>query len=375
MENQELTMQDFASGCWNETLKSFSKSHILQTYEWGQFKGKFGWSPVYKTWRSKNGNTAAMAMILQKTLRLAGVVPFINIIYIPKGPVLNWGDSRLSRQVLSDLKRYGQSTGAVFIKMDPDIPIGYGLPDSEEAIETSLGRRILELLLNEGWTFSKDQIQFKNSMFIDLNKELDQVLAKMKQKTRYNIRLAGRQGVVIREGNLEDFDQLYRMYAETALRDGFVIRSQPYYKEAWSLFMKEGMACPLIAEYEGEAVSAVIPYYFNKKAWFLFGMSRNVHRNKMPNYLLQWALISQAKSFGCNEYDMWGAPDQFIDNDPMWGVYKFKSGFGAEVVRRIGAWDMVLKPSLYRFYTAVLPELLNVLRKRGKNQLEQTLSI
>jgi lipid II:glycine glycyltransferase (peptidoglycan interpeptide bridge formation enzyme) len=139
-----------------------------------------------------------------------------------------------------------------------------------------------------GWRFSPEQIQFRNTVLIDLSPELENLLANMKQKTRYNVRLAGRKGVSVRVGGLGDLDDLYRMYAETSARDGFVIRDAPYYRAVWSTFLEARMAEPLIAEVDGQMVAALIIFRFANKAWYLYGMSRAKHRRKMPNHLLQW---------------------------------------------------------------------------------------
>jgi peptidoglycan pentaglycine glycine transferase (the first glycine) len=165
------------------------------------------------------------------------------------------------------------------------------------------------------------------------------------------------------------------MYAETSVRDGFVIRPEEYYQSIWRRFIGQNMAEPLIAEVDGEPVGGLIWFCFAGKAWYLYGMSREIHRDKMPNYLLQWEAMKRAKSAGCLRYDLWGAPDNFNDQDPLWGVYRFKEGLGGQVVRLIGAWDYPSQPILYRLYTRILPPLLDVMRRRGKAQTRQEITL
>jgi lipid II:glycine glycyltransferase (peptidoglycan interpeptide bridge formation enzyme) len=117
----------------------------------------------------------------------------------------------------------------------------------------------------------------------------------------------------------------------------------------------------------------VIIFRYAGRAWYMYGMSRAVHREKMPNYLLQWEAMMQAKQAGCVEYDLWGAPDEFVEGDQLWGVYRFKAGLGAEVVRYIGAWDMPLNGMLYRTYTQLMPRLLGMMRRRGEEQTRGTI--
>ena len=188
----------------------------------------------------------------------------------------------------------------------------------------------------------------------------------MKPKTRYNIRLAERKGVTVRPAGLEDLETLYRMYAETSVRDGFVIRERGYYLAVWQEFMQAGLAEPLIADVEGEPVAAVVVFRFAGRAYYLHGMSRELHRERMPNHLLQWEAMRRARAAGCRVYDLWGAPETFDEADSMWGVFRFKEGLGGLVVRTLGAWDFPASPWLYRLYTRILPRLLDLMRRRGR---------
>jgi lipid II:glycine glycyltransferase (peptidoglycan interpeptide bridge formation enzyme) len=102
-------------------------------------------------------------------------------------------------------------------------------------------------------------------------------------------------------------------------------------------------------------------------------MSRDVHREKMPAYLLQWEAMKRAKARGCSVYDLWGAPDTFDESDSMWGVYRFKEGLGGKVVRTLGAWDFAPNPFWYKLYSEVIPRILDVMRSRGKAKTKQSL--
>jgi lipid II:glycine glycyltransferase (peptidoglycan interpeptide bridge formation enzyme) len=134
------------------------------------------------------------------------------------------------------------------------------------------------------------------------------------------------------------------------------------------------MATPLIAEVDSEAVAAIVLFHFAKRAWYIHGMSRNVHREKMPNHLVQWEAMRTAKALGCEVYDLWGAPNEFSVQDPMWGVYQFKRGLGGTVVRTMGAYDLPIRPRLYWLYTRLLPRILAVMRRRGREQTAQALN-
>ncbi len=224
------------SNTWNTIVTSFPEPHILQTWQWGQLKSHFGWQPFYKIWGSPH-QPAAAALILQRSIRIGGFGPRLRILYAPKGPLLqNWGDAALRAQVFTDLRIFARQQGAIFIKIDPDVPLGVGVPGTETEQNDPLGAAVLQNLDSLGWRYAPDQIQFRNTVLISLAASEENLLAQMKQKTRYNIRLAGRKGVTLRVGTPADFEMLYQMYAETALRDGFAIRSMRE-RGVWQFFV------------------------------------------------------------------------------------------------------------------------------------------
>ncbi len=336
---------------WNQLAAALPGAHILQTWEWGALKGRYGWGSEHFVWE---GGRAA-AQILTRSA-LGGL---LKVMYVPKGPLLDWSDDALAAQVLADLQALARRRGALLLKLDPDLADGDEAPDAP-------GARVRECLAARRWVFSPDQVQFRNTVTLDLRRSEAELLAAMKQKTRYNVRLAQKKGVGVRPGAAADFPLLYRMYAETSVRDGFVIRSSGYYADVWGRLLEAGLAQPLIAEVAGEPVAALIVFHFARTAWYFYGMSRDAHRDKMPNYLLQWEAIRWARARGAETYDFWGAPDELVETDPLWGVWKFKEGFGGQFVRHLGAWDYAPRPVLYRLYTTALPRLLDVLRRRGR---------
>jgi lipid II:glycine glycyltransferase (peptidoglycan interpeptide bridge formation enzyme) len=348
---------------WNDLIANLPGAHLLQTREWGEIKRGNGWQPAPWVWRETGGQVAGAAMTLVR-----GVFKGLSVLYVPKGPLLDWSATRLRRQALSDLVDLGRRSGAIFVKIDPDVVVGTGIPGETNAQASAVGQAVMEDLRTGGWRFSDEQVQFRNTVLIDLTPDLDRLLANMKQKTRYNIRLAERKGVTVRTGATADLPLLYQMYAETARRDDFVIRDESYYLSLWTTMLAAGLAEPLLAEVDGEPVAGVVIFRFAGRAWYMQGMSRPAHREKMPNYLLQWEAMLRAKASGCTVYDLWGAPDEFVESDPLWGVYRFKEGLGGQVSRGLGAWDLPIKPLAYRLYTQILPAVLERMRRRGKER-------
>jgi lipid II:glycine glycyltransferase (peptidoglycan interpeptide bridge formation enzyme) len=351
---------------WNENIAPLPGAHLLQTAEWAGLKAGVGWNPHHRTWPGPDGKPAAAAQTLIRRIPMGGLAARVAMAYVPKGPLLDWSNADLRRKVLGDLVKDARSKGAMVIKIDPEVVVGTGEPGGPDDLPAPVGVETVLALRKLGWVPAKDQVQYRNTVIVDLSPDEETLLANMKQKTRYNVRLAGRKGVTARPGTGADFDRLYRMYAETSVRDGFVIRDEGYYKTLWKSFLDAGLLEPLVAEVDGEPVAAVVIARFGGTATYLHGMSTEAHREKMPAYLLQWEAMHRAKAAGCARYDMWGAPDIFNETDSMWGVYRFKDGFGGQVVRFIGAWDYPVRPFWYRLYTQVLPRLLDLMRMRGK---------
>ena len=376
------------SNIWNEIISKLPAPHFLQTYEWGQVKAKYDWVPYYTVWTANgkftvsqttenwsldSSNYVAAALILKRT-----ALRRFSIFYAPKGPLMDWTNEPLRKRVLDDLQSFAKKQGAIFLKLDPDVVLARGVPASVDEVTENSGQAVMSDLRHRGWVESSDQIQFRNTVMVDLSASEEEILMRMKQKTRYNVRLAEKKGVTVRIGKTDDLPMLYKMYAETSVRDGFVIRDENYYMTVWKLFMStvqgQPSAVPLIAEVDGEPVAAIFLFTFAGRGYYVYGMSRDKHREKMPTYLLQWAAMKHAKANGCLTYDLWGAPDVFDESDSMWGVYRFKEGLGGEVVRTLGAYDFAPNKFWYSMYADVMPRVLNFMRSRGKEKTKQGLS-
>ena len=331
-------------------------AHILQSWDWGEFKRETrGWQPTRLAFLD-DGELKAMASVATRR-----VGPF-NLMYVSKGPILDYGDSELVDAVISQLEALARAEGAIWLKIDPDVVAATGLPGGEDERVEERGKKFGDFLAAKGWRFSDTQVQFRNTITIDLRQSEDELLMAMSGNTRRKIRTAAKKGVTIRSAADEDLSTLYELYRITAERDGFLIRPFDYYRRAWQAFMQAGLAHALIAEYQGKPIAQVILFHFGRRCWYFFGASKNEERQRMPNYMLQWEAIKWAKAQGYAVYDLWGAPDVFDESDGMWGVYQFKRGFRGRVVRHIGAWDYAPRPWLYGAYTKLAPRLLRFLR-------------
>jgi len=306
---------------WNKFLAQHPNAHLLQTGEWGELKSAFGWKPV----RIVNGDFGVQ--ILLRKLPLG-----FTIAYIPK--------SNLDKSLLPEIDQVCKQNHVIFLKLEPDFWTGEQPATWNLELETS-----------------PHNIQPPRTIIIDIKGDDEQILANMKQKTRYNIRLAEKKGVTVRAW--DDYESFHKMMLVTGGRDGFGVHSLEYYKRAYELLHPKGMCEILVAEYHDKPLAALFVACNGDRAYYLYGASTDEERNRMPTYLLQWEAMKWAKARGCGEYDLWGVPDEDEETleanfetrrDGLWGVYRFKRGFGGELKRATRAMDRVYYPFLYWVY-------------------------
>ncbi|MGC9025608.1 MAG: lipid II:glycine glycyltransferase FemX [Chloroflexia bacterium] len=327
---------------WNRRLLSFPRPHILQSYEWGESKRATGWTPRHLLLED-GGRALVAALVLRRETPLLGA----PVLYVPKGPLLAAKGSALLETALEVLEAEARRERAIFIKVDPDI-----------AAEDTAA---LEVLRRRAWRRGED-VQFRNTILVDLQADEEVLLSRMKPKTRYNIRLAERRGIRVRAGTTDDLPAFYELYRETGRRDGFLTRPYPYYRQIWQTFLESGWGRLFLAEHEGDLLAGLFLLHFGPCAWYMYGASAGRKREYMPNHLLQWEAMRWARSAGCTTYDLWGAPEQLWPEDPLWGVYRFKAGFGGRFASRIGAYDFVVRPALYLAFSWAVPRLLALWR-------------
>jgi len=323
---------------WDVFVARWPDGHLFQTSPWGALKGRFGWG-VERVALSRGDAIVAGAQMLYRPLPLG-----LTLGYVPKGPLVDWRDDQAVTALLGAMRCIARRRGAFCLKLEPDL-----------ADDPTLASR----LVHHGLRPSPQTVQPRSTLVVDLDRGEDQILSGMKSKCRYNIRLAARKGVVTREGSVSDLPAFQRLMQETAERDDFAVHSADYYHAAYDLFVPSGQARLLLASYEGAILAGIMVFALGSKAWYMYGASSNQHRNLMPNHLLQWEAIRWARARGCLTYDLWGIPDQSVEvlekdftrrSDGLWGVYRFKRGFGGRLVRYLGAYDDVSLGPIYWLY-------------------------
>jgi lipid II:glycine glycyltransferase (peptidoglycan interpeptide bridge formation enzyme) len=176
----------------------------------------------------------------------------------------------------------------------------------------------------------------------------------MKEKWRYNIRIAGRKGVQICVAEtLKDVDNWYDLLEITSIRDQFSIHNREYYRRAWQIFTPRNQARLMLAYHKGQLLAGLFVGLMAKQAIYLYGASSNEKRQLMPNYLLQWEAICWSKQAGATTYDFWGIPETDEQSEAMAGVYRFKSGWGGRIVRFASNYECAYRPFAMRLVRKV----------------------
>ena len=336
---QPYTEEDAA---WDDFVAAHPHGSILQTTNWARLKNRFGWSS-HRVWLKRDGAFVAGAQVLYRSAAL-GV---IKIGYIPHGPLLDWEDDQQIGVLFNQIDQSAYENGAGILKMEPLL----------WQHEVSSGR--WEAICHDhDLRAASDTIQPPRTIMVDLRPDEDGILGNMKQKTRYNIRLAERKEVVVREGTSADLPLFIRLMETTGQRDNFGTHAPEYYAAMYALFAPDH-AVLLIAEYQERPLAAAIITALGDTAVYLYGASGNEERNRMPAYAVQWAAMRWAKARGCTRYDLWGIPDeefetleaQFTErSDGLWPVYRAKRGYGGHIQRTVGAVDRVYNERLHKLY-------------------------
>ena len=314
---------------WNEFLIDHPDAHLLQAGEWGKLKSSFGWDAVHIL------EEGLGAQLLFRRLPVG-----FTFAYIPKGPVGAAGE-KAGRQFWKAVDAVCKKKRAVFLKLEQD-----GWKDTLKNPPAP-----------PGFVVSPQHIQPQTTLVVDLRGREEDVFNRMKPKTRYNIRLASRKGVVVKPS--DDIVSFYKVMNITSQRETFHVHSLDYYRRAYDLFHPRGMCELLAAEFEGQTLAVVMVFALGKTGYYFYGASEDVERQRKPTYPIQWEAIRWTRERGCLEYDMWGIPDEATDSeddeaeirdDGLWGVYRFKRGFGGSIRRARPALDRVYNPILYKFY-------------------------
>jgi peptidoglycan pentaglycine glycine transferase (the first glycine) len=345
---------------FNKFIALHPRGHFLQLWEWGQVKEGTGWSKLPLILEN-DGEIVGALLILKRKLPLPGLNKCI--FYAPRGPVVDAESEELNRQLFLGAEKVAREHGAIFLKLDPDI--------------NNNNNNYKQILQSCGFKENKTGLNFEGVQprfvfRLDITPSEIKLLENMHSKWRYNIRLAQRKDVRIRTAmDKNDLKVFYSILTETAQRDNFLIRDYKYFEWIWDYMVENGYARIFIAEHEDEVIASTLAMILGDKVWYLYGASSNRKRNLMPNYLIQWAMIRWAREQGCTLYDFRGVSGDLDESNPLYGLYRFKKGFGGELIEFIGEWDKIYSPFYYFLWNKILPLYKSVRRTAKKSAHEQ----
>jgi len=346
MSEHDLVHEIHDPLAWNRIVESLPGANLLQSYGWGELKARYDWQPIRLVLVEGEQITAAAQMLLRQ---LPGGL--LRMAYVPRGPLVDLADRGRLGVLLTALGQRARTGRATFLRVEPPWP---DEPDAVAALNAC------------GFQPTTQTVQPQRTLLVDLTLSEEDLLATMNAKTRYNIRLASRKEVEVWEGTAATIPAWYALMADTAQRNRFAIHEQDYYQAVWECLAPARSLKLFLAYYAGELLAGIMVGVFARTAVYLYGASSDRHRERMPNYLLQWEAMRWAKAQGCTVYDLWGIPDedettleaQFTSrSDGLWGVYRFKRGFGGRNVRYVGAFDQVYSRPMYHLWNMAVAHL------------------
>ena len=313
-------------GEYESFISSHPKGHFLQSYAWSKQKPEWTWEGMFV-----RGEDGAIRGAMSVLIRKAPYLPY-SIMYGARAPVCDVHDKETLRELTEGAKKLAKKYKAYVFKCDPDILIS----DEEfRSIMTELGYRHRDT----GKNFSGIQPRFVFRLDID-GKTEDELMASFHSKTRYNIRVAERKEVEIRLCGNDAVGEFSDMMLETGVRDGFVVRNRAYFENMLNI-LGENARLYMAYSNEGIPIAGTLAIHYGDKVWYLYGASSNEHRNLMPNYLLQWTMIRWALELGCKVYDFRGVSGDLSEDNPLYGLYRFKKGFSGDHVEFMGEFDYI----------------------------------
>ncbi len=356
----------------SKEIEEINSTNILpQTSFWAQVKHQQGFLPyAFRLVATKDLIYPQRQFNKKISDDLLILIKYINanycFAYIPYGPKIQPHDENYGvfLEELSELLKSYLPRNCILIRYDLPWKNQWAKEaDFYDANNYWLGPPSLnaqEFRLNfntNNWNLLKSpsDILPTNTFFLDLNQKEDQLLQRMKPKTRYNIRLSFRKGVRVRKYGMGKLDEWYRLYKETAERNNLTLHDEDYFKCILALQSSNPTDIKihlLMADYEGEYLAAMFLIQSNERGTYLYGASSSDNRQLMATYAIQWEAIRLAKKSGCKEYDMFGVAPNACKSHPLHGLYRFKSGFGGYLYHRMGCWDYPLIKEEYTLFKA-----------------------
>ncbi len=335
----EALLLDEQETIFNHYVATHPHGDLLQTTNWGKVKASSGWQ-YYPLAIQEKGTLQGTALVLIKKLPY---LPY-TVAYSPRGPL--YSSEEALRALWNAGSQLARTHGALVWKMDPPLL-------RTDRLWPELANKQNLRHQDTGLDFLGVQPRFV--MTLDLYPSLDTLLKNMKSKTRYNIRYAERKEVrVFIAKEKKQLSVFYTLLQETARRDGFMIRPLSYYETMWDLLVEHKLAQVFLSYKDGTPLAGAILFRLGKRAWYVYGASSNEQRNLQAAHLIQWDMIKWAKSQGCQVYDFRGVSGDLSPEHPLYGLYRFKEGFGAQIQEYVGEYDLPISRGGYLLWQRAL---------------------
>jgi len=346
---------------------------VQQTAFWSEVKKKMGVNSIACNFKVRSTDIYNASQnnknIISDVLVIIKQIDYKHFIaYVPYGPELEPSSQNqgVFLEELSECLRPFLPKDCIMIRYDLSWESYWAqdsdLYDSNGFWEGPPDKKFQEFRFNYNtvkWNFEKtiSNILPSNTIFLDLTKDTTSLKGSMKPKTRYNIELSARRGVTVQTFGIEKLETWYGLYKETASRNKLYLHSIDYFKTVLTI-QGENTQSPaevllLIAMFDKIPLSAMFLVITGNRGTYLYGASASHHRNLMASYALQWEAIKIAKEKECTEYDMFGIAPNPDPSHPLFGLYRFKVGFGGEIFHTLGCWDYPLQSDIYKYYTAI----------------------
>ena len=343
---QVRVSEEIEDSAWDAFVAEISGGHHLQTSLWAQVKATAGWQAI-RIIITQEARIVAGMQILARSLPYVGAIG-----YLSKGPLIAENDPCIIRLIFDALAQVSKTHRLVYLTIQP--------PNNNEGLA--------QHLVDEGFRLSSVNLAPTATVLIDLTQDIDQIMANMSAKTRYNVRLSQRKGITVREGTAQDLNTYYRILVETGRRQNFSPYPKHYFTEMWRILSPHGHIKLFLAELEGDVVAAQLTVPFGDTVINKLSVWSGQHGNCRPNEAIQMAVIVWAKSQGYHYYDLEGikpsAARVVLGGVPLPAnlkqtVTSFKLGFGGEVTLFPEAYDTVTNPLLRWAYTKIYPRISN----------------
>ena len=305
---------------WQQMVEAASPAGFMQSLDWAVFKEKQGLSVVqFKIMQNDKLVGGALGYYSQRNIGA-------RLLVSPEGPVLPWADAKLTdscmRALTTSVESFCRDNALSAWRIEPRLDAG------------SLDAPLPAVLRN----FKAAPIELvpKETLYLDISPDEATLSAQLHHKARYNIKLAIRQGVTVRELEADDYDSLDSFYAiltEAAQRDDFFLEPKAFFVDLIETYPHLSI---LLAEHEGDVIGVLMTIRCGPRVTYLYGGVGNLKRNLMAGYLLQWQAICAARTAGATTYDFYGYIEEEDPNHLYCQFSQFKKKFGGVPKRFCG---------------------------------------